>query len=42
MNKNKVRGLKWNLKKFRRSILHFTPNVMLVNMITINVTLLTS
>ena len=24
MNKSKVRGLKWNLKKLRESILHFT------------------
>ena len=26
MNKNKVRGLKWNQKKLRKSILHFTQN----------------
>ena len=24
MNKKKVRGLKWNLKKLRESVLHFT------------------
>ena len=24
MNKNKIRGLKWNLKKLRESVLHFT------------------
>ena len=24
MNKNEVRGLKWNLKKFKMSVLHFT------------------
>ena len=26
MNKNKVRGLEWNLKKLRGSVLHFTQN----------------
>ena len=25
MNKSKVRGLKWNLKKLRESVLHFIP-----------------
>ena len=24
MNKNKVKGLKWNLKKVRKSVLHFS------------------
>ena len=26
MNKSKIRGLQWNLKKLRGSVLHFTQN----------------
>ena len=29
MNKSKVRGLKWNLKKLRGSVLHFTLKIIL-------------
>ena len=36
MNKNKVRGLKWNLKKFRGSVLHFTILFFINNLVIYN------
>ena len=36
MNKSKVRGLKWNLKKVRGSILHFSLIIIIIKTVIVN------
>ena len=42
MNKSKVRGLKWNLKKLKGSVLHFTQKKNMDNLYFIPNNILTN